>query len=464
MMSKKLLFPILGLVCLAGMLIGIGLLERPVSLVVNGDERTVITRALTVRGVLRAAGVDVRQGDVIEPSLASFAPAEGSIRLAHARPALVFVAPGGEAYRFSTVQYTPETILAEGGINLTGAERIYFNGEELEPNAELPIKGPVVLELRQPVDATLSTGDSQRTITSAERTLGGALWAAGVRLNGADVVSEPLDSTLHAGMQASLLRSVPVTISAGKQKFTSRTTAATVGEALAEAGFAPVGMDYSLPAEDQPIPSDGAIRLVRVQEVVELVQTPIPYKTEYVSDPNTELGVRSVVTAGKYGLKVSRVRVRYEDGKEVSRAAEDSWVVRDPENEKAGCGTKVVYKTIDTPSGPLQYYRALTVHATSYSPCRSGDPTGKCWNGTVSGMPVKRGTIAVTREWYYIYAGKQLYVPGYGVGTIGDIGGGIPGVNWIDLAFTDEDYENWYFDITVYFLGTPPDNVTCNMP
>jgi hypothetical protein len=49
-----------------------------------------------------------------------------------------------------------------------------------------------------------------------------------------------------------------------------------------------------------------------------------------------------------------------------------------------------------------------------------------------------------------------VYVPGYGIATILDVGGGIPGRPWIDLGYSDSDYVSWHQWVTVYFLSPPP--------
>ena len=48
-------------------------------------------------------------------------------------------------------------------------------------------------------------------------------------------------------------------------------------------------MDRSQPAEDQPVPDGGAIKVVRVREEIVLNQTNLPFKSENVADPLTEL-------------------------------------------------------------------------------------------------------------------------------------------------------------------------------
>jgi 3D (Asp-Asp-Asp) domain-containing protein len=112
-------------------------------------------------------------------------------------------------------------------------------------------------------------------------------------------------------------------------------------------------------------------------------------------------------------------------------------------------------QTLDTPGGQVQYWRAVQMYATSYSPCRSG--TSKCSYGTASGLTVKHGVVAMTRDIYNTLAGTQVYVPGYGVAVIGDVGGGFPdGRLWIDLGYSDDDWQNWGGWVTVYFLAPIP--------
>ena len=181
------------------------------------------------------------------------------------------------------------------------------------------------------------------------------------------------------------------------------------------------------------------------------------FKTDYQPDPENELDQRSVITPGVNGLKVSRTRIRYEDGKEVSRQDEGEWVVNEPQDQVTGYGTKVVIHTLDTENGQLKYWRKIQVYATSYSPCNSG--TSKCYTGTSLGLPVQKGVVAVSRNWYRDMAGQSIYVPGYGKAVVADTGGGIPGEYWIDLGFSDSNYQPWHQWTTIYFLIPVPPNI-----
>jgi 3D (Asp-Asp-Asp) domain-containing protein len=270
------------------------------------------------------------------------------------------------------------------------------------------------------------------------------------------------ETPLDRPLQVTLRRAVPLTITQGGQTVTLRSAAARVGEALADAGLSLQGLDTTIPPESQPIPADGRIQLVRVQEQVLLEQKTIPFKSQYQADPETELDQRSVLQPGVTGLIVARVRVRTEDGKEVSRQKESEWTAREPKDQVVGYGTKVVVHTETVDGATIQYWRKLTAYATSYSPCTIY--ADHCSYTTASGATLSKGVIAVVRSWYNQLKGAQVYIPGYGQATIADIGGGVGGQNWVDLGYSESDYVGWHQNVTVYFLAPAPANIGWGLP
>jgi 3D (Asp-Asp-Asp) domain-containing protein len=254
-----------------------------------------------------------------------------------------------------------------------------------------------------------------------------------------------------------------VTTSAGSRVI--RSSAGTVGAALAGAGIPLVGLDYSLPAESEALPSDGQVRVVRVSESVQLIQKSIPFETETVSSPDVALGTQEIEQPGQEGLAIARTRIRYEDGQEVSRVVEEESIVRLPQSRIVQTGTKIVMATANIGGEDLEYWLAYQMYATIYSPCNSG--TGGCSYGTASGLRAGRGVVAVDPSMYSYLQGARVYIPGYGYGVIGDVGGGyiveeLIGVSryrWIDLGFNDNniiDMDGW---LTVYFLAPAPASI-----
>jgi 3D (Asp-Asp-Asp) domain-containing protein len=72
--------------------------------------------------------------------------------------------------------------------------------------------------------------------------------------------------------------------------------------------------------------------------------------------------------------------------------------------------------------------------------------------------------VGVSTAWFRLMAGQQVYIPGYGRATIADTGGGIPGEYWIDLGFSDDDYESWHSNVTMYFLTPVPASIPYILP
>jgi 3D (Asp-Asp-Asp) domain-containing protein len=176
------------------------------------------------------------------------------------------------------------------------------------------------------------------------------------------------------------------------------------------------------------------------------------------------LGQEDLIQPGVDGLALVRTRIRYEDGVEVSRRTEDESVVREPQKRIVAGGSQ----TVLTPVGgsvPYEYWTAVQMYATVYSPCASG--TGGCSYGTASGARAGYGIVAVDYSIYSYLAGMQVYIPGYGVATIGDTGGGpiietafgVPRTKWIDLGFDEGSMVDMTGWVTVYFLAPAPAEV-----
>jgi 3D (Asp-Asp-Asp) domain-containing protein len=214
------------------------------------------------------------------------------------------------------------------------------------------------------------------------------------------------------------------------------------------------------------LPEDGRIIVIRVREEVLREQQSIPYTTESSTDSTLESGQTKVITAGEDGLQVATVRIRYEDGKEVSRNTEATVVLKDPVTEVVVQGSKLVVQTIEACDVPVSYYKAITVTTTSYSPCNSG--SSDCLGLTALGTPVKKGVLAVDPAWFPILKNTRICVPGYGIGVVQDTGR-YPGTHyWIDLGYTDAEFASLsqptQHGLTVYLLGPFPEGTNLELP
>jgi resuscitation-promoting factor RpfB len=434
-------------------------LRKTVEIDVDGDVQSVTTWSLKVAGALEQAGVVLRPGDVVTPESGTRLK-NGEI-IAVQRAVQVQIHTGEDLVSLYTTARVIRDVLAAADLSLSSDERVFITGRTYTPNQPLPHGNFLTLFIRPTVEISVDEDGSKRKIDSAAPTLGAALWEHGIEVLAADEISKPLNTPLKDDISVRIEHAQPLEIVVGGQNVAVLSTADTVGEALAEAGVPLLGLDYSVPAESKTLPEDGIIHIVQVREDVIIEQEPLAFDVQSQPLPEVDLDTQQLVQAGEYGLKAERVRVRYEDGEEVSRQVEAEWVAREPVPRIEGYGSKVTIQTIDTPNGPIEYYRAMEFYATSYSPARAGVDPSVSWYGHVAcGGLLQTGYVGVDLD--YIPCGTLLYIPGYGIATAMDTGN-ING-RWIDLGFTDEEYQQWNQYVTVYFLTPVPENVPLYIP
>jgi uncharacterized protein YabE (DUF348 family) len=461
-MSKRKI-QMIGVVLVLVAVLGLLGIPRSIPVTINGETQYLNTNALTVSAALEKDGFVLEESDQISPDEDSLLLGVQEIEVELARPVHIRVLPASKVVDLFTAERVPARLLEEAGIELGQKDQLLVAGEQVDPTQALPYQGDYSLVVRKAVSLQIKDeGQATSILTSAE-TVAQAFEENGIFLKPGDRVQPEPETVLVGDLELSIQRARPVVIELKDEVIKLNTAAKTVTEALVEAGLALQAADYSIPASQALIPANGKIRVVRVREEFTLTQTNIPFSVDYIQSGEVELDQREVVQAGEFGVEVTRTRVIYEDDQEVSRVEEVTWVAKEPKEQLTGLGTKVVVRTMDTPNGPIEYWRAVNVYATSYSPCRLGIEN-YCSSGTASGLTAQHGVIAVTRAWYNLMVGQRLYVPGYGIGVVGDIGGGIPGKYWIDLAYSDNDWVAWYHNVTAYFLTPVPDNIPWILP
>jgi len=377
----------------------------------------------------------------------------------------ITIIDGEQIHRSTTIERVPAALLKQVGINLLANDAILLNGQPIAPNQPISINQSYTFQVRHSVALTVNG----KVIQTTAETIGTALVQAGTQLYASDQIT-PLTSTHVTGpMKVTYIPSHTITIMQDGRQLSIRSSAATVGNALTEASIPLFGLDFSQPPEEDAFPSVGQIQVTRSSESILLSEKPIPFKTDYQDSSNVELDQQQVLQVGRTGLSVSRVRITYQEGQEVSRHTEPEVVVRAPQDQILAYGTKVVIHSTAIDGIQIQYWRAMPMYATAYSPCNSS-MTG-CASGTAIGLPAGKGVVAVDPSMYNLLAGQHVYVPGYGSAIVGDVGGGyiieqklgISRSHWIDLGYSDSECktacDQWSKWITVYFLAPAPVNI-----
>lgn len=348
----------------------------------------------------------------------------------------------------------PVDVLAARGIVLGPEDALIVDGAPWTPDASTGSAAGVIVVRRGQAVTISEAGHPPFEVISAAETVGAALWDAGFQLRQADLVTPSLSTPLTSGLAITVTRAAPLTIQVDGAIVRTLSAADTVVSALAVGGIGLAGADYTIPAADGPLPTDGLIRVVRVHEEIMASQTVEVADTIYQALGDQPIDTRQLIDAGADGVRRTYTRVRYEDGLEVSRLTEAEFIAQSPRSRVVGYGTQITIQTVATPDGPIEYWRSYDVYATSYSPSRAGVPrTSRTFGITRSGLPLVKGLIAVDPR--YIPLGTRLYVPGYGFAVAADTGGGVKG-RFIDLGYSDNDYQSWARVVTVYFLTPTP--------
>jgi uncharacterized protein YabE (DUF348 family) len=445
---------------------------------VDGHRYEVRTHATTVGAALRATGFEFYPQDRISPGLESPLQPGLTVQVTCARP--VALSADGRTWQVRTHAATVGELLREAEIHAGPADEIWLGsrlvqldtplwGGEASDSRSVSHRGgprppvdsgagdPPLVALHRAATLTLDDDGEATAIHTTSSTVAQVLQEQGVTLFLGDEVTPNPQTAITPEMDITIRRSVPVQIRVDGRRIPTRTRAENVAGVLGQEGVALVGKDRVEPALTDPVRPDMTIRVTRVREEFAVEFDPIPFETVWVADPEVEIDNIRLVQAGQIGLTKRRYRVVYENGQELERFLEDVWAEQSPITKTMAYGTKIVIRTLETPDGPIEYWRKMRVYTTSYMPRSCGKPPDHPRYGyTRLGWKLRKGIVAVDPT--VIPLKTYLYVPGYGLARAGDTGGGVKG-KFVDLGFTDYDYESWHWWSDIYLLTpVPPAN------
>ena len=253
--------------------------ERLVTIYDRGVERTIVTKARTVREALKLArlSIDERQ-DVVEPGLDSEMVAERyNVNIFRARP--VTIVDGGKRLRVTTAQQTPVLIAKAAGLEifnedkttLTKADNVAVDGADM------------VMRVERALAVNFILYGKMSTIRTHAKTVGELLKDKHITLKKDDTLSVDLSSKIVPGMKIELWRN-------GKQTVT--------------------------------------------------VEEEVKFETEKIKDANLETSYREVKQAGENGKKNVTYEIEMKNGTEVSRKEIASVVTKEPKKQVEIVGTK----------------------------------------------------------------------------------------------------------------------------
>ncbi|MFJ8506753.1 ubiquitin-like domain-containing protein [Streptomyces avermitilis] len=224
-------------------------------------------------------------------------------------------------------------LLAEEGVGVGAHDVVAPTG-----GSALASGDEVAVRYGRPVHLTLD-GQRRRVWTTA-RTVDGALQQLGVRAEGAYVSTSRSRSIGRAGLALDVRTERTVTIMADGRERTIRTNAATVGEAVEQAGITLHGQDTTSVAPGS-YPRDGqTVTVMRITGSREVREEVIPFGVQRMEDPALFRGTELVERAGQPGVRRVTYSLRTVNGVRQRPRRIDSEVVRQPQNRVVKVGTK----------------------------------------------------------------------------------------------------------------------------
>ncbi|MER5772412.1 ubiquitin-like domain-containing protein [Streptomyces sp. NPDC001985] len=273
---------------------------------------------------------------------------------------VVFLAGGTSAFVASdkavrlTVDGRPRTLhtFADSVQELLDDSGVGVGAHDLvapAPGTELTSGDEIVVRYGRPVTLTLD-GHRHRVWTTA-RTVGGALRQLGVRADGAFLSASRSAAISREGLALDVRTERTVTFMADGREHTVRTNAATVAEALTEAGIA-LGAQDTTSVPPGGFPRDGqTVSVLRITGTREVREESIPFETVTSADPTLYRGTEIVSRQGVPGVRRVTYELRTVNGvRQRPRKIADE-VVRRPVTQRVLSGTAPTPRSVPGADG-----------------------------------------------------------------------------------------------------------------
>ena len=294
-----------------------------------------------------------------------------------------------------------------------------------------------VVRAAEPAKYAVVFQDGSRTTPyeSTAASVGQFLAERGIRVAPGDEVVPAPAAPLSNGATIIFRRAIRVTFLDGASAKTVATTADDVGSFLSMQGVKIGKFDKVFPSLGTALHNGSRVRLFHIVAWDRTVLVPVREGTIHRLDTHMRVGERKIVALGSNGeRRVDYRYFKYPNGI-VRRVTLASTTVRpaSPRVVLDGVGDIGAFSNFTARSiGNMQLraVRAISMVATAYTPWCAG-----CSGITATGERAGHGIVAVDPR--VIPLGTKLYIPGYGYAVAGDTGGAIVG-HRIDLGFDSQ--------------------------
>ncbi|MDP9981554.1 uncharacterized protein YabE (DUF348 family) [Pseudarthrobacter oxydans] len=214
------------------------------------------------------------------------------------------------------------------------------SSDRITPAADSHVRDGSIINVNLAKAVKVSLDGAERTISTTSPTVEGLVTELGVA--SASELSVPKDAQLAvSGSFVSISTPKSVSIVADGKADKTTTTAANVGQLLADAGIALGASDRVSQPGNAPVVNDMVIKVSRVDvsQTAEAAEA-VPFETLTTEDAGLTAGEKKVTQAGVAGTINKSFKLVLVDGREASRTLVSQTVSAQPVTEKITLGTK----------------------------------------------------------------------------------------------------------------------------
>lgn len=362
----------------------------------------------------------------------------------------VTIIQGTDEITVTTTETEPIEILTTAGITLEDTDRLDLSGFDSEKG------GKIIIQKQKTVNVEHNSVIKTYNVYGA--TVGEALNEAKIAVASGEMVNYPLTNPVVDGMVIKVLPAFTVTLRADGKKQKIKVIEGTVSDLLKASGISLDSDDFTKPSLDTKLTAGMTVKVYRVSFVNKTVSKKIKYSTKKIEDEDLEAGKTKVITKGKKGKKKVTYKVKYVNGKKITKTVINQVVTKKATQKVVKVGTKVTegYQDI-TPNGVkskggFKVGQKISGKFTHYCACATCN--GSNSGTTSSGYKIHNGMANP----YYIACnwlplGTIINVDGVNYCVVDRGGSGLSRVGRIDI-FTPEGHA------ACYRYGTGPCSIT----
>lgn len=288
------------------------------------------------------------------------------------------------------------------------------------------------------VEVTVILDGEEQQVKTQSKTVEELFQELEVTYSTHDHIQPELHTPLTAGMQVEWKKAVEVQLDLYGQGQKIWTTAETVAELISEQKLTFQEGDVLAPEPQEAVRESMRIEITHLEEQIIEEEQVFSYQTIRKNDDALLQGEQKIVTKGKDGKALHKIKITYKNGQELHREFVSSEVLEERRDEVIAVGTKTTVARGSYVFAPRQVLDNVTLTAYSAGVEHTGKtPDHPQYALTRSGTRVTDGkTIAVDPK--LIPLGTWVYIEDLGLRLAEDTGGAVRGKK-IDVYYEDND-------------------------